>query len=40
MAAILAHEIRQLNLEYPKLTEEQLQILAQCKLQLESEDAV
>ena len=39
VAAILAHEIRQLNLEYPKLTEEQLQVLAQCKLQLESEDA-
>ncbi len=40
VAAILAHEIRQLDLKYPTLTDEQLQVLAQCKLQLESEDAV
>lgn len=39
VAVILAHEIQQLNLEYPKLNEEQLQILAQCKLQLETEAA-
>lgn len=40
VAAILAHEIRQLNLEYPKLTDEELKTLADCKAQLEAEDPV
>ena len=39
VASILAHEIRQLNLEHPKPTEDQLQVLAHCKQQLESEGA-
>lgn len=37
VAAILAHEIRQLGLEYPKLSEEQLRTLADCKQLLEGE---
>ncbi len=40
VAEILAYEIRQLNLEYPKLTESQLQVLADCKAQLEAEEPV
>ncbi len=40
VAEILAHEISQLNLEYPKLTEAQLQVLADCKAQLEAEEPV
>lgn len=40
VAEILAYEIRQLNLEYPKLTEAQLQVLADCKAQLEAEEPV
>ncbi|MEI8382539.1 MAG: polyphosphate kinase 2 family protein [Planctomycetota bacterium] len=40
VAEILAYEIRQLNLEYPKLTEAQMQVLADCKVQLEAEEPV
>lgn len=39
VATILAHEIGQLNLQYPKMTEDQLQTLAECKRQLEQDDA-
>jgi len=37
VATILAHEIRQLNLEYPKITNDQAQELARCKQELEAE---
>lgn len=37
VAAILAHEIRQLDPRFPTVSEEQLQVLAQCKQQLEAE---
>jgi PPK2 family polyphosphate:nucleotide phosphotransferase len=37
VAEILAYEIRQLDLKFPIASEEQLQILAQCRQQLESE---
>jgi len=37
VAVILAHEIQDLDLEFPKLNAEQLQTLAECKQLLESE---
>jgi len=37
VSLILAEEIQQLNLEYPKLSDEKLAVLARCKEQLESE---
>jgi PPK2 family polyphosphate:nucleotide phosphotransferase len=37
VSLILADEIQQLNLEYPKLSDEKLAVLARCKEQLESE---
>ena len=37
VAMILAHEIQQLDLRYPSLNEEQQQVLAQSKVQLEAE---
>lgn len=37
VATILAHEIRQLNLEFPKITNDQAQELARCKHELEAE---
>lgn len=37
VAMILAHEIQQLNLEYPTLSEQQQQVMAQCKEKLEGE---
>lgn len=40
VATILAYEIRQLDMEYPKPTEEQSKILEQCRQQLESEGPV
>lgn len=37
VATILAHEIRQLDLEFPKITNDQAQELARCKHELEAE---
>ncbi len=40
VAEILAYEISELNLEYPKLSEAELQVLADCKAKLEAEEPV
>jgi PPK2 family polyphosphate:nucleotide phosphotransferase len=38
VATILAHEIRQLDLQFPKLREDQLETLQRCKVELEAEE--